>query len=369
MRLAYFLLLISTASISQECSKIEDKLERLNCYDAKDTKHTELADPVVRNFRKPLLDSLKNANSAIFKNEVIYQNEIIDTPVLCGEVNAHNSYGAYTGYKPYISYSGSANVIDSETNWLINYFCKNVSFSHFPGAKPKSNDPLSTLARAMIYPQIELSNIAVFKNEMSTSKGGVDVACGKVNYPLPRKEYVGFRDYFMVGNSALLHTSRKKSQPFNHLLNLFCDTDSKHVSSYEQWHVLKMEEVNYVASIQNDSAILVSCKSGTPSVNFYVSKGIITSSREKLVNKSINKEYKALPNDDHSISINLEKSSGKNFLADFSNRETSRLSTGYYSYYDYDTNGFIESINQFITTCPSYNWKKYWNVKTAGRNK
>ena len=54
--------------------------------------------------RERVQNQLKDARSAEFRNEVSY----------CGEVNAKNSFGAYTGYKRYIAPSDAIVIIQGD---------------------------------------------------------------------------------------------------------------------------------------------------------------------------------------------------------------------------------------------------------------
>jgi hypothetical protein len=79
--------------------------------------------------RAPLLASLKDADSAQFRNE----HFVKDDSYLCGEVNSKNSMGGYVGYKRFISfpkgfalegypldsfYVDEAGKIKAMSNWL-----------------------------------------------------------------------------------------------------------------------------------------------------------------------------------------------------------------------------------------------------------
>jgi len=61
------------------------------------------SEPSKFEFRELVKYQLKDANSAEFRNEAVYPVPNRDGVfIMCGEVNAKNSYGAYTGFKRFI---------------------------------------------------------------------------------------------------------------------------------------------------------------------------------------------------------------------------------------------------------------------------
>jgi len=73
-----------------------------------------------------LTKNFKDPESARFRNVFLSQ---IDVPVVCGEVNGKNSYGAYTGYKKYYAtdtenFSGLDDN-SSEFLFIWNNYCQN----------------------------------------------------------------------------------------------------------------------------------------------------------------------------------------------------------------------------------------------------
>jgi len=56
---------------------------------------------VIPKMRGPILMQLKDPGSAQFANEFISPSK-----ALCGQVNAKNGFGAYTGFEPFIITSG-----------------------------------------------------------------------------------------------------------------------------------------------------------------------------------------------------------------------------------------------------------------------
>lgn len=79
--------------------------------------------------QRTLASRLKDPDSAQFKN-VYFNKAIIDgkpTPMVCGEVNSKNGFGAYTGYQGFIASGSSFAFLESEAadfadSW--NTFCE-----------------------------------------------------------------------------------------------------------------------------------------------------------------------------------------------------------------------------------------------------
>lgn len=55
---------------------------------------------VVKAAKEAISRDMKDPNSAQFRDIKQYKNGSFD--VVCGEVNAKNSYGAYTGFRPFV---------------------------------------------------------------------------------------------------------------------------------------------------------------------------------------------------------------------------------------------------------------------------
>lgn len=116
-----FILFMSINAFSQDCSKIEDSLERLRCYDkgrvgsevekiSEEKLFKERAIKTIRN-------SFKDPRAAIFEDMEIKESAK-GVLSLCGFVNAKNSYGAYTGIRPFFY---------TEREWAVN---RDASLSH-----------------------------------------------------------------------------------------------------------------------------------------------------------------------------------------------------------------------------------------------
>lgn len=102
-----FILLLSTNVFSQDCSKIEDSLERLRCYDGtnkisqeKETSVEKAPNDEVTIAREKIKQHLKDPFSAVFSAEKVIDGTG-EKKVVCGKVNAKNSYGGFTGFRRY----------------------------------------------------------------------------------------------------------------------------------------------------------------------------------------------------------------------------------------------------------------------------
>lgn len=65
------------------------------------TKKRDLTDPEKQIIENSVKDRLKDPDSAMFKLPKVNEDGKPDT--YCGLVNAKNSYGGYTGYKPFLA--------------------------------------------------------------------------------------------------------------------------------------------------------------------------------------------------------------------------------------------------------------------------
>lgn len=74
--------------------------------------------------RKAMIDSLRDADSAKTKNEFLSWSNTPDAPILslCGNVNAKNAFGGYSGFERYIvSADGRIAIESSEPGSAIHY--------------------------------------------------------------------------------------------------------------------------------------------------------------------------------------------------------------------------------------------------------
>jgi hypothetical protein len=104
----------STASAQtiEACKKLTADAERLACFDkvpatpsVQKPSAVKLDDPVLAKMRAAVASKLKDPESARFTEtkRAMRKNargELVDT--VCGMVNAKNSYGGYTGAKPFV---------------------------------------------------------------------------------------------------------------------------------------------------------------------------------------------------------------------------------------------------------------------------
>jgi len=72
----------------------------------------------IQDAKQGVRESLKDASSAKFRNVKFHK----DSGIVCGEVNAKNSYGGYSGYQYFISIGGNP-IMDVHPE-LYNKKCK-----------------------------------------------------------------------------------------------------------------------------------------------------------------------------------------------------------------------------------------------------
>lgn len=107
-----FASIASSEVVGRDCSKIQNKDERLACYDAAsrpqgkaDQKRPAAEDPVIVNARSVIRRKLKDPNSARFGTMSRAMRPNVrgePTDTICGYVNAKNSFGGYTGERPFV---------------------------------------------------------------------------------------------------------------------------------------------------------------------------------------------------------------------------------------------------------------------------
>lgn len=359
MKYFIFLVLFSGSVFAQNCADIEDKLARLDCYDSKD-KNNEV-DPFILELRKPMVELLKNPDSAQFRDEVIYRNDILEANVLCGELNAHNSWGAYTGFSPFITFKSKAYSIDATNRTLVKLLCKDTLISDFPGAVVKNEDSYIELARTMVSLNIDLGFLSVYKDEFLKPLGDYNAACGLINYPYLKSGYTGYKRYLMAGVGAIRDRGGDSgSKSFDDVYELFCGENSKHMETYNGWYLINRGSSPNIVTVQDNSALVLSCVDGEPVLDLYTEKGIFLN-KEEIENDSVDEKYRAETVDPTSMSINIQKRSGKSFLKDFSVNKETVLKINYTDKITFDTKGFASSIDEFKLNCPEYNWKKNWD--------
>ncbi|TDS68174.1 hypothetical protein EDF71_1435 [Comamonas sp. JUb58] len=69
---------------------------------------------LVHALRQPVLEQLKDPDSAKFRNEKVHGGWTVGSSFLCGEVNAKTPMGGYAGYKKFWALKGKAADLESE---------------------------------------------------------------------------------------------------------------------------------------------------------------------------------------------------------------------------------------------------------------
>lgn len=358
MKYALIILLISGETYSQNCESIEDNLARLDCYD--NNKNVDKIDDVTTKLRDVMVQQLKNPSSAQFRNETIYTNELLSDNVLCGELNAHNSYGAYTGFKPFISFNNTAISIDSDNRGYVGLYCKNVTSSDYPEATIKASDSYIELARTMVDLQLPIHDLALYKDEKLVPLGDYNAVCGMVNFPMLKNGYVGYRKYLMTGVSTLIHKPGEESKTYDKIYGSFCGDKNNHVKTFDQWYLMSDGNSNKVVSIQNNSALTIGCENNKPTAEIY-SSNYVSSYDNQWENKSVGQKYHIISLDNYSIAINLNKKNGRVFLKNFVMNPITELKAGYGNVIVFNTSGMADAINEFKKGCDGFKWDKYWN--------
>ncbi len=62
--------------------------------------------------KQAVADGMKDPSSAQFRNVRLVS--YLDGQVICGEVNAKNSYGGYVGFSPFVASSNAAHLYDND---------------------------------------------------------------------------------------------------------------------------------------------------------------------------------------------------------------------------------------------------------------
>lgn len=131
----------NSAKAEFACEQIKDKTTRTSCIkdriEKEKTAATSKQEKVSsRAIEKPEFKEIIIAREAVKgtlkdPDSAKFQNERISGLLVCGEVNAKNSYGGYTGYKRYIVQDGSANFDGEEhplfSKWWADNCVENVA--------------------------------------------------------------------------------------------------------------------------------------------------------------------------------------------------------------------------------------------------
>ena len=109
------LLLISTSSLADPYDKLRQiSLSEVASYSAsvKADLAKETPQQIVEKGKKTIADILKDPESAQFRKVRLVQ--YLDGAVVCGEINAKNSYGGYVGFSDFVGGTNSATMRNSD---------------------------------------------------------------------------------------------------------------------------------------------------------------------------------------------------------------------------------------------------------------
>lgn len=123
------LLFISTPAVAKDCMAIPDAAARLACFD-KGARAAPKGDTFTAT-KAAVAKGLKDPQSATFSHmtRAMRPNARgVPTDTVCGSVNAKNSYGGYTGARPFVHFVGDNSVhiageSDLDTT-IVRSFCK-----------------------------------------------------------------------------------------------------------------------------------------------------------------------------------------------------------------------------------------------------
>ena len=118
MALVATLFAFNAAAADQvSCSTIKDPDNRLACYDKKN-QSTSTEDPSHATAKQAVLQQLKDPDSAQFRD--VFTSPVLNKDgaplAICGEVNAKNSYGGYTGFQKFYYLPGGQATIVSDSD-------------------------------------------------------------------------------------------------------------------------------------------------------------------------------------------------------------------------------------------------------------
>jgi hypothetical protein len=131
------LVLISAGTLAgglEDCVKIKNNAARLACYDKKTKERSTEVDAkpdqpksekdtivlAVDKLKSEMASTLKDPDSVKFRGLTaykLYETSSSKADVLCGEVNAKNSYGGYSGFKRFVKVSNSVKLVVPGTSY------------------------------------------------------------------------------------------------------------------------------------------------------------------------------------------------------------------------------------------------------------
>lgn len=120
MQTKFIILGVSLTILISACSNTDSTPDSKSSDAAKKESYIELNQERIKG-------QLKDPESARFRNVFVSNTIYIsdDTPMVCGEVNAKNSFGGYTGFKRFVSHGSvqliEANMADGEIDkmWAL----------------------------------------------------------------------------------------------------------------------------------------------------------------------------------------------------------------------------------------------------------
>lgn len=123
------LLFLSATASAEDCKAIPDAAARLACFD-KGARAAPRSDTFAAT-KAAVSKGLKDPQSAVFSNMVRAMRpnaKNVPTDTICGSVNAKNSYGGYTGVRPFVHFVSDNSVhIAGESaldTTIVQNFCK-----------------------------------------------------------------------------------------------------------------------------------------------------------------------------------------------------------------------------------------------------
>ena len=94
---------------------------------------------LIAKVKKILLSELKDPESAKFRNVSVYRTA--EARVVCGELNAKNSYGGYIGFVQFMADGGEVNIMAGEINGYSTALMVALTLAHMPNLSREYPNP------------------------------------------------------------------------------------------------------------------------------------------------------------------------------------------------------------------------------------